>query len=194
MRQPEVKSPAPRPPFWVRLSIPAGNLLQVAGLAAGAGVIYLAAHAEVAGILRVMLMILGWLVIYICCHSLAHWAVGWVVGIRFRGYGIRGTDHPEELGIVLRAVLTRLPMFTAITEKESMQRSRPIARALMFAAGETSTILSVLLTGLYAWRHHMPGGLLWLIVPVLMSLDAIVSTSRMARGDYAKAWQALRGN
>ncbi len=187
------KGAVPRPPFWMKLSVAAGNILQLAGIAAGGLVECAAARVVTAGWLRVILMVAGWLMVYICCHSLAHWIVGRLVGIRFRGYGVRGTDHPEELGAVLRAVLTRLPMFTAISEKESMAKASPIAKALMFAAGETSTIVSVLLTGIYAWRNHLPGGLLWLIIPALMSLDAVFSTTRMPRGDYAKALRALRG-
>ena len=184
----------PRPPFWFRLSIIGGNLIQLAGTAFGVWVMYLAGKVVSGALLRVVLVILGWLVTYLSCHSLAHWLVGRLVGIRFRGYGVRGTDHPEELGAVLRAVLTRLPMFTAITDKDSMQKAGPLARALMFGAGETSTIASVILAGLYAWHSHMPGGLAWVIVPILMSIDAVISTSRMPRGDYAKARRALRGD
>ena len=69
----EGKSPARRPAFWFRVSILAGNLLQLAGLAAGSWVLYMDARLEGAAVLRVALMLLGWLIIYICCHSLAHW-------------------------------------------------------------------------------------------------------------------------
>jgi hypothetical protein len=185
---------APRPPFWLRLSILQGNLLQLAGLAVGAWIMYLGGQAVSAPILRVALMILGWLVVYLCCHSLAHWLVGRLAGIHFREYGVRGTDHPQQLSPIMRAVLSRLPMFTAITEKDSMRKASPIARALMFAAGETSTIVCTLLAGLYAWESNIPGGLVFLIAAVLMSITGVVSTSQMARGDYAKARRALRGD
>ena len=58
--------------------------------------------SSVATAVSVILMLLGWFVIYICCHALAHWAIGRVVGIRFRGYGVRGTDHPENYPPLLR--------------------------------------------------------------------------------------------
>ena len=185
---------APRPPFWLKLSIIAGNLLQLAGMAFGVWAIYLAGKAVFTPLLRVVLMILGWLCVYLSCHSLAHWLVGRLAGIRFREYGLRGTDHPQQLNPILRAVLSRLPMFTAITEKDSMRRASPLARALMFAAGETSTILCTLLAGLYAWQSGVPGGLFFLIAAVLMSITGVISTSRMSRGDYAKALRALRGD
>jgi hypothetical protein len=63
----------------------------------------------------------------------------------------------------------------------------------MFAAGETSTILAVFLTGLYVWRSGVPGGLIWFIVSVLMCISGLIEPLRMPRGDYAKARRALRG-
>ncbi len=193
MKPAETVGTPPRPPFWIRVSILVGNLMQISGVLAGSAILYLTAHLQAEALPRVLLMILGWLTIYVCSHSLGHWVVGRVLGIRFRAYGIRGTDHPEELSAALRAVLTRLPMFTAVTEKDSMARARPWARALMFAAGETSTIASVILVGLYAWLSHMPGGVILLIASILMSIDAVIATSKMPRGDYAKARAALRG-
>lgn len=193
MNPAELGGASPRPPFWTRVSIPVGNLIQISGLVAGSAILYLTARLQAEGLPRVLLMILGWLIIYVCSHSLGHWVVGRLLGIRFRAYGIRGTDHPEELQAVLRAVLTRLPMFTAITEKESMEKAAPWARAMMFAAGETSTIATVILVGFYAWLSHTPGGLVLLIASILMSIDAVITTSRVPRGDYAKARAALRG-
>ncbi len=191
MDEAEVRTPR-RPPFWLRLSIATGNLLQLAGILAGGSAMYAAAHADMAGILRVLLTILGWLFIYLCCHSLGHWFVGRLAGIRFRGYGIRGTDHPEALSPAMRAVLSRVPMFTALTEKESMQKASPAGRALMYAAGESASILCTFLAGLYAWKSHIPGGIIFLAVAILMGITGVVSTIRIPRGDFAKALRALR--
>ena len=183
----------PRPPCWFRLSIIGGNLIQLAGMAFGVGVMYVGGKVVSAPLLRVVLMIVGWLSAYLSCHSLAHWLVGRLAGIRFREYGVRGTDHPQQLSPIMRAVLSRLPMFTAITEKDSMRKASPIAKALMFAAGETSTIFCTLLAGLYAWESGTPGGLVFMVAAILMSITGIISTSQMSRGDYAKALRALRG-
>jgi hypothetical protein len=192
MDNPDVKPAIPRPPFWMRMSVAAGNFLQLTGLIAGSWVMWLAAHLNTSTLLRVILMILGWLIIYICCHSLGHWVVGRLAGIRFTGYGLRGTDHPEEFGTAMRNVMSRVPMFTAITEKASMEKASPVAKALMFGAGETSTSVCVILAGLYAWRSNSPGGLILLIASILMSVSALLSTSTMPKGDYAKARRALR--
>lgn len=189
----DVQAAIPRPPFWMRMSIPMGNLLQLAGLVIGSWVMTLAAHLDVGTFLRVALMIIGYLIIYICCHSLGHWAVGRMVGIRFKEYGLRGTDHPEEFGTGMRKVMSKFPMFTAVTEKASMQQASPVAKALMFGAGETSTILCVILASFYAWRSGTPGGLILLICSILASIFAVVTTAKMPKGDYAKAIRAWRG-
>ncbi len=180
------------PPLWARLSVVQGNLLQGIGLLLGAGLLALAAHLRIAGGARLALAIVGWLAIYICCHASAHWAVGRLVGIRFRGYGVRGTDHPENYPAGVRQLMSILPMFTAMTEKASMRTARPLARALMFAAGETSMTVCALLASGYAWRSGVPGGgsLFWFTV-VLVGFSAVV-TAIIPKGDYAKALGALR--
>ncbi|HEX2905282.1 MAG TPA: hypothetical protein VHO69_00370, partial [Phototrophicaceae bacterium] len=82
MRTAEV---VPRPPFWLRLSVIAGNSLQLAGLLGGGFLLALASKTEMAAFWRIMLLLVGWSLLYICCHSFAHWLVGRLVGIRFRG-------------------------------------------------------------------------------------------------------------
>ena len=74
-----------RPPFWMRLSVTGGNLLQPAGLVLGAILLYAAAHTDAPGIIRIVVMLAGWLSIYVCCHAFGHWLIGRLVGIRFRG-------------------------------------------------------------------------------------------------------------
>src|SRR5690348_9668568 len=148
----------PLPKLWFRLSETGGNAVQLAGLVLGAMLLYLAAHLAIADAVRIALMLLGWLVIYICCHAIAHWVVGRLVGIRFRGYGVRGTDHPENYPLGLRQLMSVIPFFSALTEKPSMQQASAVAKALMFSAGETSTNICSLLAAGYAWFSGIPGG------------------------------------
>jgi hypothetical protein len=182
----------PRPPFWLTLSVSAGNLLQVAGLILGALILYGDAHWQTVGVLRVVVMLVGWFLIYITCHSLGHFLVGSLVGIRFRKYGVRGTDHPQDYPPVARQLMSAMPTFSAITEKDSMQRASPVARALMFAAGETSTAVCSILAAAYIWRSGIPGGFAWFIVVVVLNAFSTVITAMVPRGDYAKALKALR--
>ena len=180
------------PKLWFRLSETGGNIVQLAGLVFGAGLLYLSAHIAIVDGVRIMLMLLGWLVIYICCHAIAHWAVGRLVGIRFRGYGVRGTDHPENYPPGLRQLMSVIPFFSALTQKPSMQQANPVAKALMFAAGETSTNLCSLLAAGYAWQSGIPGGFTLFVVTICWDLASSITVAIIPRGDYAKAIRALR--
>jgi hypothetical protein len=153
---------------------------------------YLAAHLDVLPIIRVVLMLLGWLLIYVCSHAIAHWLVGRLVGIRFRGYGIRGTDHPESYPPGTRELMSVIPFFTVLTNKATMQTASPTAKALMFAAGETSTTVCSILAGLYAWLSGTPGGLILLIVAIVTGIFATIVTAKGPKGDYASALEVLR--
>ncbi len=187
--------PAPiprRPPLWLRMPVATGTLVQLLGLAVGVWLLYLAARVSAPAFLRVVLMLLGWLVIYVCSHAISHWAVGRLVGIRFRGYGLRGTDHPENYPAGLRALMNVTPFFTVLTEKESMRQASPAAKALMFAAGETSTTICSLLAAGYAWQSGTPGGRILFIVTLIWDIGATITTAIIPRGDYAKALRALR--
>ena len=181
----------PRPGLWARLSVTSGNLVQLAGLGLGTLLLYAAANLQVASAVRVTLMLIGFLIIYDCCHAIAHWAIGRLVGIRFRGYGIRGTDHPESYPLGIRQVMSVMPFFTAMTQKESMRAASPRAKALMFAAGETGTTLFSLLAALYAWRSGIPGGGVLFWAMVFWNIAATVVTALTPKGDYAKALRVL---
>lgn len=190
MQKPDQILP-PRPPFWWRTSIPVGNLLQLVGLLLGAGFLFWAAHSSYSHLVRILLMLSGWLLIYICCHAIAHWGIGRLVGIEFQGYGLRGTDHPENYPIGLRQLMGLFPTFTVLTRKESMRQASGIAKALMFAAGESSTAVFSILAGLYAWQSGVPGGRLLFWIMVIFNLLSTIITAVVPRGDYAKAWRAL---
>jgi hypothetical protein len=183
----------PRPPFWLTMSVAGGNLLQLAGLVLGAAILFWDAHLPQApGVIRVLLMLVGFMLIYITCHSLGHYLVGTLVGIHFRKYGVRGTDHPQDYPPVFRQMMSAMPTFSAITEKDSMAKASRTAKALMFAAGETSSSVCSVLAGLYAWRSGIPGGLALFVFTVLFAIGATYTTAVKPRGDYAKALQALR--
>ena len=184
----------PRPPFWIRLSVNAGNTIQMSGLLVGAALLYIAANTDAADIIRIILMILAWIVIYICAHSLGHYVIGRMVSIRFRGYGIRGTDRPENYPPGLRQAMSVVPFFTVLTEKSSMVKASPVGKALMFAAGETSTTVFGVAAGWYAQAKGIPGGSIFLSVAIVWVALGMVLTTIFPKGDYAKAFRALRGS
>ena len=118
------------------------------------------------------MLLVGWLAIYISSHAIAHVAVGRAVGIRFRAYGVRGTDHPENYPPGVRQLMSVLPMWSALTDKASMRQAGRWAKAAMFAAGETSTTVASIAAAAYAAHAGIPGG-------------------HVPKGDYTKALRVL---
>lgn len=187
-----VPQAASYPRFWVKLPVAVGNLVQCAGLVLGAAIIALAAALRDTGALATILLLIGLIVIYLCCHAIAHWLVGRLVGLRFAYVGVRGTDHPEAYPPGLRQVMAATPMFTTVSTRASRAGASRWALAAYYAAGETSTTVCTVLAALAGFLAGIPGGLVILVIAVIWVLVAVVTTTMFPKGDYAKARQALR--
>ena len=159
--------------IYGRLSIMVGNSVQIAGLLAAylALVAARSAHSVLAAVLA---MVVGYVLLYFCCHAIAHWVVGRVLGIRFAFYTVGGTANPDGWPAPLRWLFEHLPFFGVHTEKASMEKATPIARAIMWSAGVTSSAVMPTLGALWAWRSGVPGSkwlfpfaLFWAVGPLL---------------------------
>lgn len=183
-------NPLPQRRIVARLSIAAGNALQIAGVAA-AGVLLALGMAARPKSAATIAMLAAWTLLYFCCHGIAHWAVGRLLGIRFAFYTIGGTEHPEGYPVGLRWVFEHLPFFGVQTEKASMQKANPVAKAIMWSAGVTSSAVVPTLAALFAFRARVPGSKLFLIFAVFWALGTLSSNWRSRTGDYSKARRAL---
>ena len=180
----------PQSNIFRRLSIVAGNTVQLAGLAAAYVALAIArsAHSKPAAIAA---MLAAWSLLYFFCHGIAHWAVGRLLGIRFAFYTVGGTGNPEGYPPGLRWVFEHLPFFGVRTEKDSMLKASPIAKAIMWSAGVTSSAVVPTLGALCAWRAGVPGSKLLLIFAVFWSIGTLSSNWRSRTGDFSKARRAL---
>ena len=117
-------NPLPQRKIFSRLSIAAGNALQIADLAAACAALALArsAPSKPAALTE---MVAAWLLFYFFCHGIAHWAVGSLLGIRFAFYTVGGTGNPEGYPAGLRWLFEHLPFFGVQTVKASMQKASP---------------------------------------------------------------------
>lgn len=176
-----------------RLTIKQGNALQLAGLLAGAGLLVAAAQTHAASPLRFALLLVGFASIYLNCHAIGHYLAGRLVGLRFRGYGVHGTDHPEVYPPGIRQLMEHMPFYVTLSTKESRERAGRIAKAVYHAAGETSTAFCTLVAAYYAAATQIPGGGLLFISMIGFNAVSTVITARTPKGDYAKALRALRG-
>ena len=173
-----------------RLSIVAGNTLQIAGILSACFALRLSASAHSMTIAFV-LMLLAWVLLYFCCHAIAHWLVGRMVGIRFMFYTIGGTGNPGGWPLGLRWIFEHLPFLGVQTEKLSMQNASPAAKAVMWSAGVTSSASVPTLAALWAWRSAVPGSGWFFLFTVGWSFGTIASNWTSRTGDYAKARRAL---
>jgi hypothetical protein len=175
-----------------RLSIVSGNAIQIAGSAAACLALAAARSAPSKGA-AIVAMIFAWLLLYFFCHGIAHWAVGRLLGIRFAFYTIGGTGNPEGYPTGLRWVFEHLPFFGVQTEKASMQTAGPMAKAIMWSAGVTSSALVPTLGVVCSWRSGVPGSKLFLIFAVIWAIATLASNWTSRTGDYSKARRALAG-
>ena len=138
-----------------------------------------------------MMMVSAWVLLYFFCHGIAHWTVGRLLGIRFAFYTIGGTGNPKGYPAGMRWVFEHLPFFGVQTEKDSMQKASPMAKAVMWSAGVTSSAVVPTLGALYGWQAGIPGGKVFLIFAVFWAIGTLSSNWRSPTGDYAKARRAL---
>ena len=139
-------------------------------------------------------MIVAWVLLYFFCHGIAHWAVGRLLGIRFAFYTVGGTGNPEGYPAGVRWVFEHLPFFGVQTEKSSMQKASPGAKAIMWSAGVTSSAVVPTLSAICAWQAGVPGSKLFLMFAVFWGIGTLASNWRSRTGDYAKARRALGGS
>ena len=175
---------------FARLSIPAGNALQVGGILVACFALSAARSANATAI-AVIAMILAWVLLYFCVHAIAHWLVGRIAGIRFRFYTVGGTGNSAGWPPGLRWIFEHLPFLGVQTEKASMEKASRGARALMWSAGVTSSAVVPTLAVFWAWRARVlwSGG--FFVFAVFWSVGTLASNWTSANGDYAKARRAL---
>ncbi len=136
-------------------------------------------------------MVAAWILFYFFCHGIAHWAVGRIVGIRFAFYTVGGTSNTQGYPAGLRWVFEHLAFFGVQTEKASMLKASPMAKAVMWSAGVTSSAVIPTLGAVWAWRAGVPGSVPWLGFAVFWAIGTLSSNWRSQTGDYSKARRAL---
>jgi len=181
----------PQRKIFRRLSIIAGNAIQIAGLAAACIALALA-RSSPSKTTAIVAMIAAWLLLYFFCHGIAHWVTGRLLGIRFAFYTVGGTGNPEGYPAGLRWLFGHLPFFGVQTDKTSMQKASPRAKAIMWSAGVTSSAIIPTLSAVCAWQAAVPGSKLFLVFAAFWAIGTLASNWRSPTGDYSKARRALK--
>ena len=177
--------------FRRRYSVARGNAYQAWGVFSGSALLALATQLHTSAV-STAVMIAGFGTVYLNCHALAHYLAGRAVGLRFRGYGVRGTDHPEVYPPGIRQLMQAAPFYVALSTKESREQASGRAKAIYYAAGETSTAICSIAYAAIAAAAHIPGGQGLLVAVVIFNVISTIVTTRNPTGDYGKALRALR--
>jgi hypothetical protein len=139
-----------------------------------------------------MMLLAGWLLAYFCNHAIAHWAVGWLGGIRFIGYGVHGTTTPGWYPPGMRWLFLHLPFFSARTDPVSRRAARPAARAVMYLAGPFFTALTSLAIPLYGRAVGIRRAGTLLIGASLWITAMNIAELARPGGDLRRAWRELQ--
>jgi hypothetical protein len=175
---------------FARLSIAAGNALQIGGILGACFALTVARSAH-STVIAVAGMLLAWVLLYFSVHAIAHWLVGRIIGIRFLYYTVGGTGNPEGWPPGVRWIFEHLPFFGVQTEKLSMQNASPQAKAAMWSAGVTSSAIFPALGVFWARHSGVPFSRLFFLFVLFWSFGTLASNWRSRTGDYAKAKRAL---
>ncbi len=84
------------------------------------------------------------------------------------------------------------PFYVALSTKASRDQASPRAKAIYYAAGETSTALCSIAYAAIAAAASIPGAHSLLIAMILFNVISTIVTTRNPTGDYGKALRALR--
>ena len=171
-------------------SLLAGNLSQGVGIGLGCVFLWLSTHPYGVSV-RVASMIAGYLLIYFSSHSIAHYVVGRLGGIKFTHYSVGGSSHASSYPPGMRQLFEHLPFFAAHIDSQSLKSARPSAKGLMFGAGIVSTVAACSLAALYAYRAQVPGASILLVFNVIWQVSSLIAELRQG-GDLAKAAKAFK--
>src|SRR3712207_3904950 len=173
---------------WLTLSIAWGNTIQIGGLLGAVVLAWYAGREETQG---TRWMVVSRLLAYFSEHAFSHWLVGRALGIRFTGYGLHGTSHPQHYPQGVRSVFSHLPLLSARIDPSSLKEATPAARAAMYAAGTVATVMASVAIPGYAWRRGVPRARGFFVGANLWSVPLLISESLRPGGDLRRAWREL---
>jgi hypothetical protein len=182
----------PRPSFWVKLPVPVGNTLQLAGIIAGVLLVVAAADIKKTQAASAILAVVGIVLTAFSSHAIGHWLVGRIAGLRFAFIGVRGTDHPESYPPPARQIMSAMPMFTTVSTRRSRESAGRLALAAYFAAGQTTAIIGWVGSAILARALNIPGSAIILAIMAAWAAGTALVATLTPKGDYAKARAALR--
>ena len=123
-----------------RIPIAVGSLVEVAGILFALYLVVITPEVTFVP-LKLILYLVAWVCLLFFPHSLTHYAVGRLVGVRFRYYSF-GKSSVYKLRIpFLSMIASRSPVFTLRVDRASLQLVGRGARIAMFSSGAVASMV-----------------------------------------------------
>jgi hypothetical protein len=123
-----------------RIPVAVGNLVEVAGILFGLYLIVIVPEVTFVP-LKLILYLVAWVCLLFFPHSLTHFVVGRLVGVRFRYYSF-GKSSVYKLRIpFLSVIASRSPVLTLKVDRGSLQLVSRSGRIAMFSSGAVASMV-----------------------------------------------------
>jgi hypothetical protein len=123
-----------------RIPIAVGNLVEIAGILFALYLIVMAPEVTIVP-LKLILYLAAWGCLLFFPHSLTHYAVGRLVGVRFRYYSF-GKSSVYKLKIPFLSMIASMsPVLTLKVDRESLQSVCRGGRIAMFTSGAVASMV-----------------------------------------------------
>ena len=134
-----------------RIPVSVGNLVEIAGILFALYLIVMAPEVTFVP-LKLILYLVAWVCLLFFPHSLTHYVVGRLVGIRFRYYSL-GKSSVYRLGIpFLSMIASRSPVLTLRVDRRSLQSVGRGGRIAMFSSGAVASMVFPFFVALASFR------------------------------------------
>ncbi len=135
-----------------RISLLIGNLIEVTGILLGICLIALAPGIRVIP-LTFLLYLVAWFCLLFFPHSLTHYIVGRLLGVKFRYYSFgKSSVSKLQLGF-LKRFASRLAVLTLKVDQTSLRSVTPSRRTVMFSSGAVASMVLPFLAVTASFGH-----------------------------------------
>jgi len=173
-----------------RISIWLGNLIEIAGIVFGFLFIYFT-NSSLHPVLNIILLLAAWFCFWFFSHCLTHFVVGKILGVNFLFYFV-GRSSVVKLNLpAVSSLARRIPVLGIKVDDVSLQIVAPNKWAIMFASGAVASMISPLISAVYAILH-LPAwiGVFISVLTIGNIILTLVFSSKV--GDLWKARKSLQ--
>lgn len=173
-----------------RISLLFGNLIEVTGILLGIYFVVLAPSIPVM-LLTFVLYLAAWFCLLFFPHSLTHYIVGRLVGVKFRYYSFGKSSVSKLRMRLLNTFASRLVVLTLRVDHASLRSVSPLRRSIMFSSGAVASMVLPFVAATASFGH-LPLSLSVFILLISLANLAFDLYYSPKAGDISRAISAAR--